>query len=137
MAINLRYRMRIILAAFYLAAGILHLRSPEGFILIVPSFVPWPAEVVRFTGFCEIAGAVGLMIPQLRKAAGWGLALYAVAVFPANLNHAFNHINVGVFPNAWWYHAPRFVLQPVLVWWALYCSGAIDWPWNKKPSSPP
>ena len=126
--------MRFILAAFYFAAGILHLCSPAGFILIVPSFVPWPAEVVWFTGLCEFAGAVGLFIPQLRKAAGWGLALYAVAVFPANINHAFNHIDVGALPSSWWYHAPRFALQPVLVWWALYCSAAINWPSKNKNS---
>ncbi len=119
--------MRIIVAAFYFAAGILHLSSPAGFILIVPSFVPWPAQVVWLTGLCEIAGAMGLFIPHLRKAAGWGLALYAVAVFPANINHALNHIDVGALPNSWWYHIPRFALQPVLVWWALYCSGAIEW----------
>ena len=124
--------MRIILAAFYLAAGILHLSTPTGFILIVPKFVPWPAEVVWITGLCEIAGAAGLFIHSLRIAAGWGLAIYAVAVFPANINHALNHIDVGALPNSWWYHIPRFALQPVLVWWALYCSHAIDWPWNAK-----
>lgn len=133
--ITARFLMRIILAAFYLAAGILHLSSPQGFILIVPKFVPWPAEVVWFTGLCEIAGAAGLLIPRLRIAAGWGLALYAVAVFPANINHAVNHIDVGALANSWWYHIPRFALQPVLVWWALYCSYAIDWPWNAKHDS--
>ena len=52
------------MATFYFAAGVLHIISPQGFISIVPSFVPWPAEVVLFTGICEIAGAVGLFVPQ-------------------------------------------------------------------------
>ena len=125
---TLRIIASLALAAFYFAAGMLHLRSPDGFILIVPSFVPWPADVVWFTGWCEVVGAIGLFIPPLRKAAGVGLALYAVCVFPANINHAFNHIDVGVVPSSWWYHAPRFALQPVLVWWALFCAGVIDWP---------
>ena len=120
--------MRLILAAFYIAAGILHLKSPAGFISIVPSFVPWPAETVWLTGVCEIAGAIGLMVPKLQKAAGIGLALYAICVFPANINHALNHIDVGALPNSWWYHGPRFVLQPILVWWALFCTGTITWP---------
>lgn len=124
--------MRVILAAFYFGAGIFHLQAPQGFVLIVPSFVPWPQTVVWFTGLCEIAGAVGLFIQALRKSAGIGLALYALAVFPANLNHAFNHIDVGALPSSWWYHIPRFALQPVLVWWALYCANVIDWPWRKK-----
>ncbi len=125
---TIRFVMRLILAAFYLAAGILHLKSPAGFISIVPSFVPWPAETVWLTGVCEIAGAIGLMVPKLQKAAGIGLALYAICVFPANINHALNHIDVGALPNSWWYHGPRFVLQPILVWWALFCTGTITWP---------
>lgn len=125
---TIRFVMRLILAAFYIAAGILHLKSPTGFISIVPSFVPWPTEIVWFTGVCEIAGAIGLMVPKLQKAAGIGLALYAICVFPANINHALNHIDVGALPNSWWYHGPRFVLQPILVWWALFCTGTITWP---------
>ncbi len=124
--------MRLILAAFYFAAGILHLKSPAGFISIVPGFVPWPAEIVWFTGVCEIAGAIGLMIPKLQKAAGTGLALYAICVFPANINHAMNHIDVGALPNSWWYHGPRFVMQPILVWWALFCTGTITWPTKQQ-----
>jgi hypothetical protein len=34
-------------------------------------------------------------------------------------------------PDSWWYHAPRLALQPVLAWWALFCVGAVDWPWRK------
>lgn len=132
MQINYRFGLRVILAAFYLGAGILHLKSPQGFISIVPSFVPRPAEVVWFTGLSEIAGAIGLMIPRLQKAAGIGLALYAICVFPANINHALNQIDVGGLPNSWWYHGPRFVLQPILVWWALYCSGVVDWPFGRR-----
>ena len=25
-----------------------------------------------------------------------------------------------------------FLLQPVLIWWALFCAGVIDWPFKKK-----
>jgi uncharacterized membrane protein len=124
--------MRIILAAFYFAAGLLHIISPRGFVLIVPHFVPRPEAVVFLTGICEVLGAIGLFIPLVRKCAGIGLAAYAVLVFPANINHAFNMIDVGALPNSWWYHAPRLLFQPVLVWWALYCGDVIDWPFRKE-----
>jgi uncharacterized membrane protein len=128
--IDARFVMRCLMSVFYLAAGILHLKSPHGFVMIVPSFVPWPETVVLLTGLAEIAGAIGLFIPKLRSAAGIGLALYAVCVFPANINHAMNMIDVGGLPNSWWYHGPRFLLQPILVWWALYCSRVINWPFK-------
>ena len=132
MPFNLIFLMRSVLAIFYFGAGVVHIISPSGFIKIVPHFVPWPAQVVFVTGLCEIAGALGLLLPTSRKAAGIGLALYAVCVFPANINHALNHIDIGVLPNSWWYHGPRFALQPVLVWWALFCSGATQWPFGVK-----
>jgi uncharacterized membrane protein len=124
--------MRFIMAAFYGVAGILHLAAPDDFVLIVPAFVPWPDAVVLLTGLCEIAGAIGLMIPATRRMAGMALSLYAVCVFPANINHALNGIAAGGLPTGWWYHGPRLLAQPVIVWWTLYCSGVIDWPWKRK-----
>ena len=114
-----------------------HLRSPSGFLQITPGWVPHPAEVIALTGLAEIAGALALgLIPRLRHAAGIGLALYAVGVFPANINHALNHIPLGGRELGWWYHGPRFALQPVLVWLALWTGGVTDWPFGRKTSNP-
>jgi uncharacterized membrane protein len=117
---------RWLLALAYLAAGILHLRSPGGFVAITPDWVPWPERVVALTGLAEIAGAAGLMIPRLRMAAGLGLALYALCVWPANINHAVNDIAIGGAHLGWWYHGPRLAAQPLIIWWALWASGATD-----------
>lgn len=125
---TLRRAMRWLMAAFYLAAGVLHLSRPEAFLPIMPAWVPSPREIVLLTGFAEIAGAIGLLIPRLRKAAGWGLAAYALCVFPANIKHAFEGIAIPSLPQSWWYHGPRLVLQPVLIWWALFAAGITDWP---------
>jgi uncharacterized membrane protein len=122
--------MRIAMAVFYFAAGVLHIAAPQEFMKILPGFVPWPEVTIFVTGLCEIAGALGLMSPVLRRTAGVGLAAYAVCVFPANINHAFNMIQAGELPSSWWYHAPRLALQPVLVWWALYCAEVINWPFG-------
>jgi uncharacterized membrane protein len=126
-----RQGMRWLLAAFYLAAGLLHLARPEGYLPIVPDWVPAPLAVVIATGVAEIAGAIGLMIPRLRPAAGVGLALYAACVLPANIKHALEGIAVTGLPSSWWYHAPRLALQPVLVWWALQAGGVIRWPFRR------
>ena len=126
-----RVAMRWLMAAFYLVAGLLHLRAPDAFLPIVPGWVPAPREVVLLTGIAEIAGALGLMVPRLHKAAGIGLALYALCVLPANIKHAFEGVALAGLPSTWWYHAPRLALQPVLIWWALFCSNVIDWPWRR------
>jgi uncharacterized membrane protein len=49
-------------------------------------------------------------------------------VLPANIKHAVEAIHVPGLPDGWWYHGPRLSLQPILVWWALFCAGVIDWP---------
>lgn len=123
--------LRWLLAAAFLIAGVAHVRSPHDFILITPGWVPFPAQVILVTGICEIAGAIGLMIPRLRRAAGAALALYAVCVFPANVKHAIDGISVGGIPNSWWYHGPRLAFQPVIVWWTLFAGGLIDWPFRR------
>jgi uncharacterized membrane protein len=125
--------MRGTMAAFYLVAGVAHLVAPDGFLPIVPDWVPLPRETVLVTGLCEIAGSVSLMTGRLRRLAGVMLALYAVCVFPANIKHALEGIDVPPMPNGWWYHGPRLALQPVLAWWALFCADVIDWPFTTSP----
>jgi uncharacterized membrane protein len=123
--------MRWVLALFYLAAGIIHLRSPHDFIAITPHWVPDAPLVIALTGMAEIAGALALMVvPRLRQAAGVGLALYAICVFPANINQAIHDIPIGGQHLSWWYHGPRLLFQPVLVWWALWAGGVIEWPFG-------
>ena len=129
----MRAALRYSLAAIYVIAGVAHIRSPAGFVQITPDWVPAPQFVVLVTGLCEIAGAVALaFMPRLRRAAGIGLAAYAVCVFPANINHAINDIAVGGVQMSWWYHGPRLLFQPVAVWWALWVGGVTDWPFGAK-----
>lgn len=126
-----RIILRVILAIFYIAAGVLHLRAPAGFLAITPDWVPRPEFVVAFTGIAEILGGLGLFVPQVRRYAGIGLALYALCVWPANFNHAFNGISVGGDPLGWWYHGPRLVFQPVFIWLALWVGNVTDWPFRR------
>jgi len=126
-----RGSMRATMALFYLAAGIIHLAYPAPFLGIMPRWVPNPADIVAFTGVCEIVGAVGLLWPPTRRAAGIALAAYAVCVYPANVQHAVNDLSTGTGLGLA-YHLPRLALQPVIAWWALFCSGVVDWPFSRR-----
>jgi uncharacterized membrane protein len=126
-----RLVMRWIMAGFYILAGITHITVPGKFMPIVPDWVPFPSQVLLVTGICEIAGGLALLTSKMRQLAGIMLALYAVAVFPANIKQAIEGIDIPPLPNSWWYHGPRLALQPVLVWWALFSSRVIDWPFGK------
>jgi uncharacterized membrane protein len=126
-----RSTLRYLLALAYLVAGFAHLWAPAGFVQITPNWVPLPGIVVLLTGLCEIAVAFALgLIAQLRRAAGICLAVYAALVFPANINHALNDIAIGGVDLSWWYHGPRLLFQPVIIWCTLWASGVIDWPFG-------
>jgi uncharacterized membrane protein len=129
---NARAIMRWILAALFAAAGVAHLAAPDKLLAITPSWVPFAPQVILVTGLCELAGAVALVTRPLRKPAGIALAAYALCVWPANFKHAIDQIDLPHISNSWFYHGPRLVLQPVIIWWALYCSEVIDWPWRRK-----
>ncbi|MGN3973720.1 DoxX family protein [Tsuneonella sp. SYSU-LHT278] len=115
----------------YAAAGILHLVSPGPFVQIVPGWVPFPEPVVVLTGIAELAGAAGLLqgrFPMIRRAAGVGLAIYALCVWPANFQHmaldmarADGGLGLG-------YHVPRLAIQPIIIWLALWTGEVTDWP---------
>ena len=128
---KIRNVMRWAMAVFYVVAGIGHVLHPDPFLAIVPSWVPFPREVILLTGLCEIAGAIALFTTRLRAIAGIMLALYALCVWPANIKHALDHIVLPPIPDTWWYHGPRLAFQPVLIWWALFSAGVIDWPWRR------
>jgi uncharacterized membrane protein len=120
--------MRWAMVIFYFAAGYIHLRAPDAFLPIVPDWVPAPREIVLFTGACEIVGALALITRWFRWWAGVMLALYAACVFAANIKHAVYDIQLPELRTSWWYHAPRLALQPVIIWWALYCARVVSWP---------
>lgn len=123
--------LRWVLALAYLVVGIAHLRSPGGFMPIMPDWVPFPREVILATGVCEIAGAAALLVPRLRWWAGVMLAAYAVCVFPANIKHAVEGVTIGGTTLGPCYHGPRLLFQPVIVWWALFAGRVIDWPFGR------
>ena len=123
-----RGRLRGVLAWIYIVFGGVHITEPLRFLPIMPPIIPHGEGVVIFTGVCEILGGIGLLLPATRRWAGIALAVYAVCVYPANLYHAFGHVVVEGLPSSWWYHGPRLLFQPVIVWWALFSGNVISWP---------
>src|SRR5207253_10909315 len=71
-----------------------------------------------FTSFCEIAGAVGLILPPTRRAAGFALIVFFIAVFPANVRAARSGVTLlGKPATALWLRTPMQFLFISLAWW--------------------
>jgi uncharacterized membrane protein len=116
--------LRIVLAIAMTVIGILHFTSPEPFVGIVPQALPAPLMLVYLSGIAEIAGGVGILIPALRRAAGIGLIALYIAVFPANLNMALNHLQIGNDPMPTWALWGRLPFQIVFIAWAYWVAVA-------------
>ncbi len=86
--------VRFIAAAAMIGVGITHFTNPDPFVRIVPALLPAPLLLVYVSGVFEILGGLGLLIPRVRLYAAWGLIALYVAVFPANINMALNHIQL-------------------------------------------
>lgn len=113
--------MRIILrglgAVFFMVAGTFHFLKPELYVQIVPPYFPAPQLLVAISGIAEIAGGVGLLIPGLRRAAGWGLVALLIAVFPANV-YMVQHLEQ--FHFAPWILWLRLPFQAVFIAWVWF-----------------
>lgn len=130
-----RTAIRWFLVVAYFAAGVLHILVPEPFLGIMPDLVPLPEQVVLLTGIAEIVGAVGLAqgaSARVQRAAAIGLALYALCVWPANIQHMFDDLARRDSGLGLAYHIPRMIAQPIIIWAALWCARVIDWPFVRR-----
>jgi uncharacterized membrane protein len=115
---NTKEILRVVLAVSIIVVGITHFATPEPYVKIVPPQLPYPLGLVYLSGFYEILGGIGLLVPPLSQPAAWGLIALFIAVFPANINMAVNHIKLEHIPNSPWLHVIRLPFQAVLIAWA-------------------
>lgn len=107
--------LRLALATLFIGAGTLHFVETDLYAQVVPDALPAPRLLVHLSGAAEIAGGVGLLVPKLRRAAGVGLILLLVSVFPANVAMALDPANSPIDAPEWLLWA-RLPLQPLLMW---------------------
>ena len=109
-----------VFAVCMIVAGITHFIAPHPYVKIVPPQLPYPEAIVYISGFFEILGGIGLLIPFVSRAAAWGLVLLLIAVYPANINMAVNNIHIDNVPDSMWFQAIRLPFQFVLIAWAYW-----------------
>jgi uncharacterized membrane protein len=110
----------VALAVFFVAAGANHFVNPAFYVRIVPPSLPAPLMLVYVSGFFEVLGGVGVLVPAVRSRACWGLVALLIAVFPANL---FMAAHPDRFPDIpLWVLYLRLPLQAVFVAWAYWAT---------------
>ncbi len=109
-------RPSLIPGVLFIAAGALHFIRPQMYARIMPPALDHAAELVAISGLAEIAGGVGLLVPQTRRSAAYGLIVLLIAVWPANIFMATEAEQFSAVAPAWalWLRVP---LQLPLIWW--------------------
>ncbi len=100
----------------YVAAGINHFIHPQGYLKIMPAWLPWHLLLVNFSGGCEIFFALLLIPRSTRPVAAWLLIALLIAVFPANIQMTINYFKEH-HPQTW-ISVIRLPLQLLLIAWA-------------------
>lgn len=106
---------------WFFVGGIGHFVITKTFTSVVPPYIPFPREMVYFTGVCEIAGALALLYKPLRSIAGIMLALLAICVTPVHIHMLLDEKYAALGPAILW---GRLILQPFAIW--------IFW-WSTRP----
>jgi len=109
---------RWVLTVFMVGAGVNHFLVPATYVAMMPSALPAHELLVYVSGVAEILGGLGLILPATRRLAAWGLIALLIAVFPANLNMALNHLPLGTHVLPTWALWGRLPLQLLMIWWA-------------------
>lgn len=117
---------RTLLGAALTYAGITHLTTNrKEFLAQVPTWVPLDADfVVVASGVVEILLGLSLIILIKHQVKiGWITAAFFVAIFPGNISQYVNGIDAfGLDSDR--ARLIRLFFQPLLVIWALWCTGA-------------
>lgn len=128
-----RTAARVALGILLAFAGVSHLTwARHEFAAQVPSWVPFTADfTVVSSGIVEIVLGVALLfVVEHRVLVGAVVALFFVAVFPGNLSQYLTGTDAFGLDT----DTKRFVrlfFQPVLIAWALWCTGCP--PFGSKP----
>ncbi len=114
---KLLYRTGLVTQSMlYIGGGVAHFALTRAYTTIMPTHYTHPAAWVRFTGAAEIAGGLGLLLPQTRRAASWGIILMLIGYFDVHFYMLQNSARFAPIPR--WALQARIPLQLVLIAWA-------------------
>ena len=106
-------------ALLYLLAGVAHLVRPKLYLPLMPPYLPAHKPLVLLSGVAEIVLGLGLLLPQARPLAAWGIIgmlLVFLSVHEWMLRARLAGTRYRSLPI--WGLALRIPLQFALMYWA-------------------
>lgn len=130
----LQHLVRVLLGVFMIAAAIGHFTFQRAeFQAQVPNWIPLSKDVVVvLSGVAEISlGLAMLFWKQQRINVGIALAIFYVLIFPGNIAQYTNRVDAFGL-NTDGARLTRLFFQPVLIFLALWSTGALKYLFTKK-----
>ncbi|WP_075351324.1 DoxX family protein [Algoriphagus marinus] len=111
---------KYLMAAFYFLGGINHFLQPEFYLPLIPEYLPEKDLLNTIAGIAEVVGAIGLLIPQTRKIAAWGIVAMLVAFIPSHVYfiQIGSCLEEGLCVSEWIGWIRLVLIHPLLIWWA-------------------
>ena len=109
---------RIGLAVMFLFTAASHFSSLKyDLAAMIPPPLTGALWLIYLTGVLEAAGAIGLLIPRLRRLAAWGLIALLIGLFPANVYAALTGVALGgAAATPLWFRTPLQLFWIAVVW---------------------
>jgi uncharacterized membrane protein len=121
---SVRDAARVAMALAFVFAGASHFVTPAPFVQHLPTWVPERHAVIYLSGLVEVAlGLALLRATRWRAEVAVLIALYLLAVFPANVYVAVRDVAVDGQPGGW-YPWVRLPFQALFIGWVLWSAGA-------------
>ena len=116
--VSLSFAARLGLALVMFITGVTHFTQTDGMKMLLPPWFPGARELILATGVLEIAAGIGLLVERKARYTAGFLSIFFIAVFPANVWAAFNHIDYGGHSIGPAYLLVRGPVQALLIIWS-------------------
>ena len=114
-AINARALSTYLVGLLFILAGFNHFINSGFYVNIMPPYIPRHLTMVYLSGIFEVIGGISVLVPPLRRVAGWGLVALLIAVFPVHLHMIMHPSEYPLIPYA--VLVARIPLQFILIAW--------------------
>ena len=104
-----------LMGSLYTILGVLHFTNTGFYRPLMPRFMPSHDLLIYLSGVAEIILGIGVLFPQSRNLALWGIILMLLVFSIVHVNMLFPSNRLGI---PLWVLSLRIPLQFVLIYWA-------------------
>lgn len=105
----------LLLGLIYILLGILHFTNTGFYRPFMPKFLPAHDLLIYLSGVAEILLGIGVLFPQTRSLALWGIIAMLLVFLIVHVNMLFPSNSLGISPWILWLRIP---IQFLLIYWA-------------------